>query len=124
MIHLDTNVLVRLPELVRAGHPLIQRIADGESLAVCTQVWFEYVCGPLDAEERADVLGLLSTLEPVSQVAAELGAELFNATGRQRRQRADCLIAACAIAAGAEFWTFNGADFERFRAHGLSLQAL
>src|SRR5437867_1094158 len=50
-----------------------------------------------------------------------LAASLFNQTGRRRGSRFDCLIAATAIQALAEFATQNRGDFTPFVAHGLKL---
>jgi predicted nucleic acid-binding protein len=48
--------------------------------------------------------------------------QLFNQTGRRRGSRFDCLIAATAIAADADFATENQKDFAPFVAHGLKLK--
>jgi predicted nucleic acid-binding protein len=52
---------------------------------------------------------------------AERAAALFNGTGRIRRLKFDCLIAASALVAGAELATRNLEDFRVFLPHGLRL---
>jgi predicted nucleic acid-binding protein len=46
---------------------------------------------------------------------------LFNQTGRRRGSRFDCLIAATAVLAQADFATQNRSDFAPFISHGLKL---
>ena len=124
MIHLDTNVLIALPQWTRQGHPLITRIERGEPVAVCALVWYEFCSGPLLAEELQLAFALLSRrITPITQADAELAAHLFNCVGRQRRLRADTLIAACAINASAELVTLNIEDFAVFVGEGLRLAA-
>lgn len=122
MIQLDTNALIHLPQWARDGHPVIERISQGKSAAVCAIVWYEYLCGPLIADE-ADLARafLQNRILPVTEEDGALAAELFNATGRKRQNRTDTLIAACAIRAAAEFLTANMADFEPLTAYGLRL---
>lgn len=122
MIHLDTNVLIALPQWARIGHPLIDRIEAGEPVAACALVWYEFSSGPLLEDELRFALSLLGRrIVPVRQADAELAAHLFNSTGRKPRLRADALIAACAINASAPLATLNVADFEPFAAAGLRL---
>lgn len=125
MIHLDTNVLIVLPELSAARHPLTQRLRHGEAAAVSALVWFEFLCGPLSTEQvrlsRAVIGGRI--IAPDDAIA-ERGALLFNAGGRRRSSRTDCLIAATAIAADAELFSYNARDFQPFVPYGLKLAAL
>lgn len=58
---------------------------------------------------------------PFDKETAIQAAGLFNQTGRRRGSRFDCLIAATAILAEAEFATANRGDFTPFVAHGLRL---
>jgi predicted nucleic acid-binding protein len=57
----------------------------------------------------------------LDMAAAERAAHLFNDTGRRRGSLLDCLVAAAAIAAGAELATANPRAVERFRGAGLDL---
>lgn len=125
MIHLDTNVLIALPVLAKQRHPLAQRIAKGEAIAVSSLAWFEYLCGPANEPEQQLVRSAIGAqILVVDEAIAERAAALFNATGRKRGLRTDSLIAATAILANAELASFNAEDFEPFTAHGLSLAAL
>lgn len=125
MIHLDSNALVALPVLARQRHDLTRRIAQGEAVAASSVAWFEYACGPVTDAEATLVRAVLSTgIVPLDEDAAERAAALFNAVGRRRHLRTECLVAATAILAGAELATFNAVDFRPFVAHGLKLLAL
>lgn len=128
VIHLDTNCLIALGNASSpTGSALLKRLADGGSLRVSIMAWAEFQCGgpgglrpEEDAAARAAVDGVL----PPTEVEAEFAARLFNATGRRSRSLPDCLIAACAIQAGAPLATENTADFQLFLEHGLRLAAL
>ena len=121
-IHFDTNALIALPLWVRAEHPVIQRVQQGTPAAASALVWYEFVCGPVSDEHKQLARALLAgRIEPVTERAAEIAAQLFNATGRIRRTRTDALIAACAINASAEFVTLNRDDFSPFVEFGLAL---
>ncbi|MBS0456036.1 MAG: type II toxin-antitoxin system VapC family toxin [Proteobacteria bacterium] len=122
MIHFDTNALVYLPQWAKEVHPIIERIVAGESAAVCSVVWYEYLRGPLAKEEAALAHAFVQgRILAVTEADAQLAAALFNTTGRKRTHRTDTLIAACAIRAGAEFVTANAVDFRPLTAHGLRL---
>ncbi|MBE7539186.1 MAG: hypothetical protein HS122_12325 [Opitutaceae bacterium] len=60
-------------------------------------------------------------IEPIGRDEAELAAQLFNASGRKRAMRYDCLIAACAILGKAALATNNRKDFTALVPHGLLL---
>ncbi len=125
MIHLDTNVLIALPLLARQEHSLARRIAKGQPVAVSSLVWFEYLCGPVsETEQQLTHAAIGGRVVPLDEAAAERAAVLFNATGRKRQLRTDCLIAASALLADAELASFNSSDFELFVPHGLRLSAL
>lgn len=122
MIHFDTNALIALPQWAREGHVVIQRVLDGEAVAVCALVWYEYLLGPLaDGEAGLAHAFISGKVEPIMEADAILGADLFNAAGRRRTLKTDALIAAAAIRAGADFVTVNVADFQPFVEHGLRL---
>ncbi|MCC6680094.1 MAG: PIN domain-containing protein [Phycisphaeraceae bacterium] len=122
MIYLDSSFVIRAlcrdtDEAVR----LTGWIEAGRQFSMSTMAWAEFMCGPLTADEEAFVRAL--TPEPMSLSAcdAELGSQLFNATGRRRGSLNDCLIAAVAIHADAPLATSNPNDFQRFAPHGLKL---
>ena len=123
MIHLDTNYLIGLAV---AGSPQAQRadqwLADGESLAASALAWTEFLNGPVKPHEIALVQSIIERrIVAFDAATAELAARLFNQTGRRRASRFDCLIAAAAIQAHADFATENLGDFTPFAAHGLKL---
>lgn len=123
MIHLDTNYLIGLAV---AGSPQAQRVdqwlAAGESLAVSSLAWTEFLNGPVQPHEIVLVESVIeSRIVPFDKATAVLAAGLFNQTGRRRGSRFDCLIAATAMLAQAEFITENRSDFAPFVAHGLKL---
>jgi predicted nucleic acid-binding protein len=125
MIHLDTNVLIALPRLAKHRHALTQRIARGEPAATSALAWFEYVCGPVGESERELVRAAIgSRILEVDEAVAERAAMLFNRAGRSRHLRTDSLIAATALAAGAELASYNARDFALFVPEGLSLLVL
>ena len=123
MICLDTNYLVRglisaTPESVN----LVKWIKKGEVLCASAIAWYEFACGPIDAEGlelgRALLGGGILAFDETHAVTA---ARLFNATGRLRRLRVDCVVAAAALIAGASLATGNNRDFLPFVEHGLKL---
>lgn len=122
MIHLDTNALVALPLWAREGHPVIQRIAEGEPAGVSAVVWYEFLIGPVAEEEiRLAHAFLRGTVIPLKTADARRAADLYNAAGRRRTLKTDALIAAVAIRADAEFLTLNTDDFRPFVNQGLRL---
>ncbi len=123
MIHLDTNYLVRGNH---AGSPedvdLNRWLATGQLLASSSIAWMEFVSGPVTdpvIESIRHALG--DRIIPFTHIEAKLAADLFNAVSRRRVLRYDCMIAAAAIAAGAELATRNADDFRLFVPHGLVL---
>ena len=125
MIHFDTNALIVLPVWARQGHPVIARLERGVVASVCSLVWYEFVSGPVSEQEVHLARAVLQNrIAEVSAADAELGARLFNLTGRRRSLKTGALIAVCAINAGAEFVTLDHADFEPFCAHGLRLSPI
>lgn len=125
MIHLDSNVLVALPDLTEDNHPLIRRIKIGEPVAASSLAWFEFCCGPLSEKHLHFVRTALGErIVNLNEPIAERAALLFNACGRKRSLRTDCLIAATALLTEAELATFNAVDFLPFVAYGLKLLPL
>jgi len=128
LIHLDTNVLIRLPHLAERRHPFLDRLASGEAIGMSAIAWFEF-CSGLEKGIAPDELAFARVLVgeylmPFDEASATLAARLFNSAGRRRRLKSDACIAATAIRAGAEFATLNGPDFEPFVPLGLRLLAL
>jgi len=122
VIHFDTNALIALPQWAREGHIVVHRVLDGEAVAVCAVVWYEYLLGPLaDGESELAHAFISGRIEPIIEADTALGAELFNAAGHRRTLKTDALIAAAAIRAGADFVTVNVADFKPFVERGLRL---
>lgn len=125
MIHLDANILIRLPFLAQRPHPALSRIAGGEPAAVCTLAWLEYVIGAGSTvgenELQISRAFVADNIVGFGQADAELAAALYNAAGRRRTLKRDACIAACAINAQADFLTLNVDDFRPFVAQGLRL---
>jgi predicted nucleic acid-binding protein len=123
MIHLDANYLI-LGSI--GGTPqardLHRWLTAGEATAASAVAWMEFVTGPVSP---ATVEAMRQMIEgricPIGEDEAELAAQLFNAAGRKRALRYDCLIAATAIQAKAHLATSNTSDYQLFTRHGLVL---
>lgn len=123
MICLDTNYLVCA---LVPGSPEARAVGawlkKGERLFTSAVAWYEFLCGPVRAEEVRLVRGLLAGgVSAYDEAQAATSARLFNAAGRARRLRVDAMIAACAIEAGGSLATANRADFAAFVPCGLKL---
>lgn len=55
MIHLDTNVLIRLPPLAERRHPFLDRLARGEAIGMSAIAWFGF-CSVLEQGVAAEAL--------------------------------------------------------------------
>ena len=125
MIHVDTSFLIR--SLV-AGSPeaarMKQWLEDGTAVEASTVCWTEFLCGPLDLQQRRWMEQALGEPIPLVRTHAERAAELFNSTGRRRGSLLDCMIAATALESGATIATSNRADFQRFISSGLRLESV
>ncbi len=114
VIMLDTSVLVDCLTGERRSLPGLRRAFDeGNRLAICTVVLYEWLRGPRSPEELASQEFLFPAdaalqYEPED---AKLSAKLYRAVTRARGREADLAIAARAIRQEAEFWTLNVADF-------------
>ena len=123
MILLDTNYLIRM---LVAGSDEANNVEawlrGNMRLAASAIAWYEFECGPVDANERNLVktvlLGGIIAFDVRQSVVA---ARLFNDTGRSRKLRVDAMIASCAIVAECGLATANRDDFLPFVAHGLNL---
>jgi predicted nucleic acid-binding protein len=110
----DTSVLV---EAFHARSPasaqLRSAIQDGERLAVCTLVLYEWQRGPRHPEELAAQEAILPSADawPFGAAEALLAAELYRRVSRPRQREIDLAIAACALVRGARLWTSNRGDF-------------
>lgn len=123
MIHLDSNFLIAGVNRANAEAKAIEQwLLVGESLACSTISWSEFLNGPVTPAQVATARKFLTAgCVDFAETDAERAADLFNATGRMRRLKFDCLIAASAVVAGAELATRNLADFRVFVPHGLKL---
>lgn len=122
MIHLDTNALIALPLWAKDGHPVIERIADGEAAGVCSVAWYEFLIGPVEADEVAMAHAFVrGNILALNAQDARLAAWLYNQAGRRRTLKTDALIAVAAIHAEAELLTLNTDDFSPFVPYGLQL---
>lgn len=126
MIHLDTNILIR----AACGQAGIVGILEhwwesGESVRASAVAWFEFACGPVDADRKRMIWRLIRDhFVSFDAAESERAAELFNLAGRGRAQRWDCMIAATAIETNAQLATLNSTDFRVFVPAGLALAEL
>ena len=123
MLHLDTNLMI---DLVTAGSPHAHVIKGwlqaGQQLACSAVAWSEFCNGPHSKQQKDAVHAVLEgRVQEFTQEQAEQASRLFHYTGRRRGSHSDCMIAAAAMASGAEIATRNIKDFQRFLPHGLKL---
>jgi len=123
MIHLDANYLILGGiESSPQNADLKRWLAQGESTSTSAIAWMEFVTGPASSEVVEAIRQVVEDrVVPIGRDEAELAARLFNALGRKRALRYDCLIAATAINSNARLATANRSDFAWFEAHGLEL---
>ncbi len=122
MISLDTNYLILgLVPGGEEGRRLIRWMQSGEILVTATTCWYEFLCGPVTPAQIETVRACLHQILPFEEAQAVVAARLFNAVGRKRSLRVDCMIAACAVVAGARLATNNSTDFRIFADHKLEL---
>ncbi len=114
MIFLDTSVLVDALTGTRPLAPVLIRVLFSEdSIRVPTLVLYEWWRGPRAPSE----LEAQRLLFPENRAVrfgpreARVAAGLYQTLERARGREMDIAIAACAIAADAEFWTQNRSDF-------------
>jgi predicted nucleic acid-binding protein len=126
MIHLDTNLLVELVTVSSPGATAVRGwLAAGEQVGTSAIAWSEFCNGPLSAAQKDAAFAVLNgNIADFTWREGEQAARLFNLGGRRRGSHSDCMIAACAIAAGSRLATRNTADFARFSIHGLNLEAV
>lgn len=123
VIQLDANYLIL--GTIRStpqSDDLRRWLSQGEAANASAIAWMEFVTGPVKPELVETMRQMIEDrIVPIGREEAELAANLFNALGRKRALRYDCLIAAAAIRAGARLATANRADFSLFVPHGLEL---
>ncbi|MFU8821418.1 MAG: type II toxin-antitoxin system VapC family toxin [Gammaproteobacteria bacterium] len=121
-IHLDTCFLIRaLVPGTDADHRLRKWLRDGHRLCMDSIAWTEFLCGPVQPDERELAEQVVTERVSYGEAEAQRAAELFNASGRRRGTRADCMIAATAVERDAALATLNRDDFRCFEAFGLRL---
>ncbi len=115
---MDTSALVDCLAGQRRSLPRLRRAFDeGQRLAICTIVLYEWLRGPRSPEELAsqEFFFPSSAALPYEPEDAKLSAKIYGALrGKEKRARgreADLAIAACAIRWEAELWTLNAVDF-------------
>jgi predicted nucleic acid-binding protein len=119
---LDANFLIIALRGESGAVKSIERwMQRGETIAVSTVAWSEFLCGPLLPGDLERARTFVTHLEPFTTDDAVIAADLFNETGRRQRSHHDCMIAACAIRRSAPLATSNRADFRRFQKFGLKL---
>ncbi len=123
MILLDTNYLIHglVANTAEAGK-INSWLEQGEPICIAAIAWYEFLCGPLSADEITLATAILTAgVIPFTDDEAIKSAQLFNAVNRSRRFRVDAMIAATAITTGSSLATRNHDDFTPFTAHGLHL---
>jgi predicted nucleic acid-binding protein len=123
MIHLDANYLILGNQAGTPEDAALRRWLEADELLAASAIaWMEFVSGPVSSPVIESIRRALGDrIVAFTPAEAEMAAALYNAVGRRRTLRYDCMIAAAAIAAGAELATRNHADFIHFVPHGLKL---
>jgi predicted nucleic acid-binding protein len=123
MIQLDANFLILGAIAATPQNADLQRwLSQGEAASTSAVAWMEFKTGPVGPELVESVRQIVEDrIMPIGREEAELAASLFNAVGRKRTLRYDCLIAATAIRTGSRLATANRSDFSLFVSHGLEL---
>jgi predicted nucleic acid-binding protein len=123
VIHLDANYLILGASAANAENAHLQAwLRRGELLGTSAVAWMEFVTGPVTPAVVDSVRRVLEDrIVPVGLDEAELAARLFNAIGRKRSARYDCMIAATAIQNDARLATNNITDYRAFAPLGLQL---
>lgn len=123
MIQLDANYLILGAVVSTPQNGDLRRwLSQGEPASTSAIAWMEFISGPVAPDLVKSILRIIEDrIVPVGREEAELAARLFNATGRKRALRYDCLIAAAAMSSGARLATANRPDFAALVPHGLEL---
>lgn len=121
-IHLDTSFLIRaLIADSLENQKLRDWLASGDTVAVSSIAWAEFLCGPLTDSELELTARIVGTPLDFTPEHAAIAARLFNTSRRRRGTMMDCMIAAVALGARSQFATANDGDFRRFVEQGLQL---
>jgi predicted nucleic acid-binding protein len=98
----------------RTNAQLRAAIEEGERLALCTLVVYEWLRGPRRPEELVAQEALLPAADawPFGSDEARLAAELYRRLARPEHRQTDLAIAASAVVRNARFWTLNPGDFD------------
>lgn len=122
MICLDTNYLIGgITKDAKEAEELVKWIQLNELLVTPMPAWYEFLCGPVSIAQVMTIRSFISDILPFTEVEAQEAARIFNATGRKRSLRVDCMIAATAMMAGAKLATNNVDDFKLFLPLGLEM---
>ncbi len=122
VICLDTNYLILgLVSDSTEAEQLIGWSRTGETFCAPSTVWYEFLCGPVNAAQVSTMKGVLQRILPFDDRQAQEAARIYNATGRKRRLRVDAMIAAAAITNRIPLATSNQDDFAEFVPLGLTL---
>ncbi len=101
------------------------QLTKGYRFFISAFVWHEFVFGPVLEIQRQYAMSLVEErIVPLDKEIAELGAQLYNSSGRKKGSRPNCLIAATAICSGGKLFTQNPNDFQSFINSGLELHSL
>jgi predicted nucleic acid-binding protein len=122
-ILLDTSYLIKalVPDSAEANR-LRGWLDRGAELISSSVSWYEFLCGPVDAQGRELMeLILQDRIVPFTDAQAREAARLFNSVGRKRSLRVDAMIAAAALTQNAALATDNTRDFSPFAELGLEL---
>lgn len=122
MICLDTNYLILglIPGSAESME-LVSWAQRGERLVTPAVAWYEFLCGPVTGAQIMTMRAFLGEIVSFDETQAMEAARLFNAAGRNRRQRVDAMVAGTAISLNARLATNNRTDFQAFLAHGLEI---
>jgi predicted nucleic acid-binding protein len=122
VIHLDTSFLIRaLVPGSKEDRELRRWLARGETLAMSSIAWTEFLCGPAEPDAVAAVARFLDERVPFVEEDAVRAAGLYNESGRRRGSLLDCMIAAVALRSDAPLATANLPDFRPFAGEGLKI---
>ena len=113
-------ILGFVPGTREAGE-LVDWVKADEILVTTMTSWYEFLCGPVNEAQMRTMRAFIRRILPFDEPQAVASARLYNATGRKRGLRGDCMIAGSALHAGARLATSNRNHFAPFAAHGLEL---